>query len=421
MKRLMAAWVIMGMALASPALGDRVVLNDGRTFEGSVTRSGEKILIEMPYGIISIPAADVQSIQRGPSPVEQFEFRQARIDGTDPDELTALARWARGKGMPRRAEECLQAALALDADHGGARRLLGYVRVDGKWLTAAGALRLAQAKLDAGQTDVLLERLLGEIEQVVDGDRDRFRLKEVQAHALLRARQFAEARACFEWLAGKSAPPESIRHAAVADVLKTHPDGMYVLAEPHPPLAMLLDVPTEAPFGPASLSRPEVLAAAVRDQAKDAVKAGKVLVDEGKKLEFTEPEAAKAKYDHAARSFDRADALVASIARSYRIEIARRRIAMITKDMNIWAGRFDTLKGELAKRDLAPAAYASLVVRMLRALNNVRDDLDAILGLASPFQRDLVLEITDAAMRRQRVDALRKVLAEELQQLNANR
>ena len=37
-----------------------------------------------------------------------------------------------------------------------------------------------------------------------------------------------------------------------------------------------------------------------------------------------------------------------------------------------------------------------------------------ILQLAGPFERELVLELTDATHRLQRVDALREVLTQEL-------
>ena len=94
---------------------------------------------------------------------------------------------------------------------------------------------------------------------------------------------------------------------------------------------------------------------------------------------------------------------------------------MVTKDMNIWAGRFDTLKGQLAKRDLTPAAYASLLFRMLRALRNVQSDLETILELATPFYRELVLEVTDATLRLERIVALRKVLLQEVRAINAKR
>ena len=422
MKRSAAVLLVCVSMLAAPAAGDRIVLKDGRTFEGRVTESKGKVLIELPYGTLSFPSSDVVSIERGPGPMDLYRARLAVTDRKDPDKLAELARWAKGRGLARQAEELLRQALALDGDHAPARKLLGFVKADGKWLKAGEALKLAEAKLQAGKLDVLFEQLLPALEEVVENARQRLRLKAVRAHALLRARKFAKAAKAFGSLAGKLTGPGAVRCGAIASILKTHPDGMYVLSEPHAPLAMLLGTPEEAGrAGPASLARPEVLAAALRDQAKAAIKAGRGLMGEGKKLELTEPEAAKAKYDQAGKAFDRADALVPKIARSWRVEIARRRIAMITKDMNIWAGRFDVLKEQLAKRDLTPAAYASLIFHMLRALKNVQSDLEAMLALATPFHRELVLEVTDATMRLQRIVALRKVLLQELRALNAKR
>lgn len=276
-------------------------------------------------------------------------------------------------------------------------------------------MQLAQGKLEAGKYAVLLKELLPALEQIAGDARQKLKIKHIRAHSHLRARQFAKAAKSFELLSGEAPAPDSIRYAAVASILKARPDGMYVLAEPYPPIAMLLGRPAPAvESGPASLAEPSVLSAALRDHAKAAIKKARAVVGEGKKLELTEPEAAKAKYALAAKTFDLADAIVPNIARFDRVEIARRRIAMITRSMNIEAGKFDTLKAELGKRELTPAAYRDLIVRMLRALNHVRSDLGVILQLAGPFERELVLELTDATHRLQRVDALREVLTQEL-------
>ncbi len=422
MKRSAAVLLVCVSLLAAPAVGDRIVLKDGRTFEGSVTEPNGKVLIELPYGTLSFPASDVLKIERGPSLMDIYRGRLGVIDRKDPDEVTVLAKWARDRGLMRQADALLREVLELDLDHATARKLLGFVRADGKWLEAGEALKLAEAKLQAGKLDVLLEQLLPALEEVVENAREQLRLKEIHAEALLGSRKFAEAAKAFASLAGKLTGPAAIRCGAIASILRAHPDGMYVLSEPHAPLAMLLGTPAEAGrSGPASLSRPEVLSAALRDEAKAAIKTGRGHMGEGRKQELTEPEAAKAKYDQAGKAFDRADALVPKITRSYRVEIARRRIAMVTKDMNIWAGRFDALKEQLAKRDLTPAAYASLLFRMLRALRNVQSDLETILELATPFDRELILEVTDAMLRLERIVALRKVLLQEVRAINAKR
>lgn len=414
MRRTAIAWLAI-LALAASAVGDRVVLNDGRTFEGAVTESEGKIVIEHAYGTISFPLSEVAGIERGPTLVERFEMQLALIARNDPEALFELARWAGNNALPNRSKELLGEVLELDGDHASARRLLGYVRADGKWLDVPAGLQLARGKLEAGKYAVLLKELLPALEQIAGDARQKLKIKHIRAHSHLRARQFAKAAKSFELLAGEAPAPDSIRYAAVASILKARPDGMYVLAEPYPPIAMLLGRPAPAVEpGPASLAEPSVLSAALRDHAKAAIKKARAVVGEGKKLELTEPEAAKAKYALAAKTFDLADAIVPNIARFDRVEIARRRIAMITRSMNIEAGKFDTLKAELGKRELTPAAYRDLIVRMLRALNHVRSDLGVILQLVGPFERELVLELTDATHRLQRVDALREVLTQEL-------
>lgn len=414
MSRAAILWLAV-LALAASAAGDRVILKDGRTFDGTVTESEGKLVIEHAYGTISFRLSEVASIERGPTAAEQLEMQLALVARNDPEVLFELSLWAKANDLPVQARELLGEVLKLDGDHAGARKLLGYVRADGKWLDVPAALELAEGKLAAGKHQVLLRELLPALSEIVADAKGKLLIGRLRAQGQLRSGRFAEAAKSFELLAGKAAPPESIRYGAIAAILTSHPDGMYVVAEPYPPIAMLLGRPGPAVEpGPASLADPSVLSAALRDRAKAAIKTARAILDEARKLELTEPEAAKAKYALASKSFDQADAMVPRIARSYRVEIARRRIGMITKSMNIEAGKFDALKAELGKRDLTPAAYRELIVRMLRALNHVRSDLGAILELAGPFERELVLEVTDATHRRQRVDALREVLSREL-------
>ena len=97
-------------------------------------------------------------------------------------------------------------------------------------------------------------------------------------------------------------------------ILAAHPNGVYVLVEPHPPTAMVFgDTPIEA--GPASLAKPLVLKAALRARAKVAIKKGQALMDEARKLGHTDPEAAKSRYTRAETHFDTADAIIPNFAR----------------------------------------------------------------------------------------------------------
>ncbi|KPK86805.1 MAG: hypothetical protein AMJ81_00240 [Phycisphaerae bacterium SM23_33] len=404
--------------LAAAAVGDRVLLKDGRVFVGKVTESEGKVLIEMVYGTVSFPAAEVEDIVRMPTPADMLEWQLSQIDRSDPKALFQVAEWARDNDLPHQADELLRQVLALQGDHVRSRKLLGYLKAEGKWLKVPAALQLARSKLAAGQYKALLDELLPAIEEVADDARMRLEVKEIEAHCRLQTRQFDLAQKCFESLTEKAAPAESAGYSAIAEILAAHPDGMYVVTESYPPLAMLLGDPVDAVKpGPASLAQPKVLAAALRDRAKQAIALGQQLMAEARKFERTEPEAAKSRYEQAKKHFDTADLLVPRIARSFRVEIARRRIAMIRTGMNVQAEVFDRLMGELGKKNLTPAAYKEQNARMLRALNHVHSDLNAILELAEPFERELVLEITDANGRLGTVNALREILTKELNAL----
>ena len=414
MKPFMAALAAVGL-LVIPAWGDRIFLKDGRTFEGAVTESSGEVFIDTPYGTIGFPASEVVRIERGPTAEEELAERLAAIDRTDPERLFKLACWADERGLVRQSRQLLGEVIQLRPDHAAARRMLRQVKVGGKWLGVSAAMEVARSKLEVGEYETLLKSLLPALGEVVTDSRDRLRLLDLRANCLLRSGRYEQARGHFRALAQKCPPPRSLRYSAIADILRNHPDGMYLLTEPYPPTAGLLADPV-APVkrGPASLSRPRVLEAALRDFAKRYLRKGRALMDQAKRLELTEPEAAKAKYALAVKAFDAADAVVPNLTRSYRVEIVRRRIAMITKDMNTEARKFDALKAELGERNLTPAAYANLILRMMRALKNVRQDLEAILRLATDFEEELALEVTDAKLRLERINALLGVLGQEL-------
>ncbi len=417
--RRIAAVLLVVAALSGLSFGDTVVLKDGRVFEGTVIESDGKILVEMDYGTIGFSPSEIESIERGPTLVDLLETRLECINRTDPASLFEVAVWAKDNNLDHRAGKIIEEILDLDPDHSGAHKMLGHVHADGKWTTLPDAIQLAQGKLEAGKYETLLTELLPAIKEVLKDPKRKLQVMRIEAHCLLRAKKFKQARECFERLSQKSILPDSVRYAAVAKILKDHPKGMYVLAEVYPPTAMLLGAPVPiVKSGPASLSKHEVLSAALRDYAKSTIKEGRTLMAEGKKNELVEPEAAKTKYALASKRFDQADAIVPNIARSWRVEIARRRIAMITKGMNVQAAKYDALKASLGERDMSPAAYANLMTNMLRALNRVHSDLKEILKLSGPFERELVLEITDATLRLQRIKSLQEIIRDKLRELN---
>jgi hypothetical protein len=413
MRRAAVVWLVVASFTAT-AGADRVTLKDGRVFEGAAQESAGAVTITLEYGCVSFPLSDVKTIEQMPTPAEALDDQLSKIDRKDADALCRLAAWAKDHDLPRKGDELAREVIALDADHAGTRKLLGYVKVNSAWQTVAAAMVLAEGKLEAAKYSDLLTDLLPALKGVASDAKDLHRIMEIEAACRLRDGQFAKARSAYEVLADKATGAEAIRYAAIADILKANPDGMYVLSEPYPPTAKLLKEPPSIAAGPAALTRPVVLEAALRDSANAALKAGRELIDDGKKLEATDPEAAKTKYLQAETAFAKADALVPALARTYYVEITRRRIDLIARSMNAEAAKFDVCKDELGKKRLSAEAYNNLVNRMLRSLDLVRADLESMLKLASPYEQELILEVADASQRLQNVNAIRDVLAQEL-------
>ncbi len=414
MIRRLAAMLLL-LTLAASVWADRLVLLDGRSFTGIVTVQEDTVLIEMGYGTLEFSRDQVANIEFADTPELMLAGRLSEVDREDPDELFEIALWAEQNDLARRARGLFRQVIELDDDHAGARSALGYVHADGRWRNAEQTLQLARGKLEAGRHHELLEDLLPKLESVVTDPEHEQELLYLSAHALLRSGQFAGAADAFRRLAEKTQPPCEAKYAAIQKLLETNPDGMYVLTESYPPQSSLLDnAGSEMAPGPASLTEPRVLSAALRDRAIKEIHRGRDEMDEARKLAESDPEAARARWFQATRAFDRADAMVPEIARSYRVEMARQRIAQLRKEVEAGARRFDETLDTLGEEEMTSREYNALVRRMIRHLDTVREDLRDIIQLTEPYPQELVMESQWAQGDLERIESMRRTLTNEL-------
>lgn len=397
--------------LASAAAADKLILTDGRTFVGTVAVEGDTVLITVPYGTLRFAKAQVERIELKDTPEQEFRKRLGEVPLDDPNALSDLAQWASANALDRQAADLRALILRLDPDHAATRRALGYISIRKQWLQFDPALQQARGMLAAGSYAALLADVLPALKAAADTKPRHAELAELLGQTQLRSRQFAEAAKTFAALAKKGDEPVHARSGAIVDILQKNADGMYVLREAYPPAAALLGGGTPSiPPGPASLANPLVLEAALRDLAKEHIAAGRKLLAQAQKLERTDPDAAALKYAQAEKAFGRADALVTDIARPYRIDVARRKIAAIRRDVDADARKFDEVYGKLGVRDLTPRAYKDLLLRLIHHLDNTRDDLKKVLVIAEPFPRELVLEVKFAELDLTIVEKKRKIL-----------
>lgn len=403
------------MACATVALADKLVLIDGRTFTGTVTVEGDTVVISVPYGALRFSKNQVERIELKDTPEQEFRKKLGETPLDDPNALFDLAQWADKESLNRQASHLYALILKLNAEHAPTRRMLGYARIDGKWQTFEQGVEQARGKLAAGSYAALLDDVLPALRGIATAREQHVALAELLGHTQLRSQQFGPAGETFGDLAKKAEGPLATRSAAIAQILGKSPDGLYVLRETYPPSATLLGgaSPSIEP-GPASLSNPLVLQAALRNVAKKRIGAGKELMDQAQKLERTDPDAAAGKYTQAGKVFGEADALVPNIARSYRVEIARRKIAAIRKDADADARKFDEAKQKLGVTDMSPQAYRNMILRLVHHLDGTRDNLKKIAAIAEPFPRELFLEVKWAELDLTKIEGMRKILMAEL-------
>ncbi|HUS48466.1 MAG TPA: hypothetical protein VM098_10105 [Phycisphaerae bacterium] len=398
---------------ASLGLADRLILVDGREFVGVVSVDGDTVQVQMEYGTIQFSASEVRDIEWKDTPGAELDKKLQALAKDDLKGLLELAQWAGGNDLPRQARKLYERALTLEPNNATARTALDYAWINGQWRSFEQGLELARNKLDAGHYDSLIGDVLPSLEALAVSKDRLISIRELLGQANLRGAKFQAAAKIFDDLSSKASGARSVRFAAIAGIIKDNADGLYVLDEPYPPTAKLLTAePQVLKAGPASLSEPLVLEAALRDRAKEEISAGRKFIQDAQKAD--DPDTAKARYAQATQAFDRADALVPDIARSYRIEIVRRRIAALRNDADLDAKAFDKEMASLGKTGMVSQAYRNKVLRLIYLLDRVRDNLKQLLEVAKPYPRELVLEAKWAELDLKKLKEMREVLTGEL-------
>jgi hypothetical protein len=143
------AWIIViavsacVLADARQSRADFVTLSSGGEVRGelqldpkSKTKPEAVTIRTLSGATVVVAGADVESLVRRRPLLEEYEtLRRAAPDTLDAQ--WELAEWCRQKSLTKEREVHLRRVVALDPDHGPARRLLGYVRdrKTGVWAT----------------------------------------------------------------------------------------------------------------------------------------------------------------------------------------------------------------------------------------------------------------------------------------------
>ncbi len=123
-------------------LGDVVYLKGGGKFAGRIVeQTEERMVIDIGDGVIGFSMERVEEIVKGPSPLDEYDARASKLGPQDVDGWRGLAQWASAKGLSAQSRAAYKKVLAAAPDDKEAREALGFVQVDGRWLTEEESYR----------------------------------------------------------------------------------------------------------------------------------------------------------------------------------------------------------------------------------------------------------------------------------------
>ncbi len=124
------------LALAGAAVADEVQLKNGSKLEGTVQEDGNKVIVDVGSGTITIDRSEIKTIRRPDDQIQEYDRRVQSLKPDDANGYYQTYLWARQQpGMKTRAESLLKKALEADPNFEPAQRALGKVNYKGAWLT----------------------------------------------------------------------------------------------------------------------------------------------------------------------------------------------------------------------------------------------------------------------------------------------
>ena len=123
-------------------LADEVFLKGGGKFTGRITEQDEeRITVDIGDGSVGFSMERVEHIVKGLSPLDEYDARASKLGPQDVDGWRKLAQWATTKGLSRQSRLAWEKVLAVAPDDPEARQALGFVQLDGRWLTEEESFR----------------------------------------------------------------------------------------------------------------------------------------------------------------------------------------------------------------------------------------------------------------------------------------
>jgi len=130
------------LLVPAAALADEVFLKDAGTISGRIVeQTADTVRVDVGGGVVGVPMSRVERIQKGRSPLDDFDDQAKKLGPKDVAGWKKLARFAEDKGLPAQAHDAYKKVLSIAPDDADANTALGRVQLDGKWVTAEESYR----------------------------------------------------------------------------------------------------------------------------------------------------------------------------------------------------------------------------------------------------------------------------------------
>jgi hypothetical protein len=137
---------ILSLLILMPSMGlaDDVHLKGGAVISGRIVEQTEAMIsVDIGDGVVGFPMARVERIEKKRSALDEYDARAARLRVDDAAGWRSLGGWASHEGLPAQSSRAYEHVLTIAPGDAEARQALGYVLVDGRWLTEEEGYRAA--------------------------------------------------------------------------------------------------------------------------------------------------------------------------------------------------------------------------------------------------------------------------------------
>lgn len=121
---------------------DEVFLKDAGSISGRIVEQTETtVKVNVGDGIVGVPMSRVERIVKGRTPLDEYDELASRLGPQDAVGWRNLGRWASQQGLSSQSSQAYKKVLVIAPDDAEARQALGFVLLDGRWVTEEESYR----------------------------------------------------------------------------------------------------------------------------------------------------------------------------------------------------------------------------------------------------------------------------------------